>query len=131
MTPMATPSGQRCGVRRCSTTDVDVNTSIEEAWLFECGDGTRLSLALRYVCGAPAYGRRDFRIYSGARPRVLSHLSGRAWRRYHHEQATRARPHAVFGIRGDRAAALRLFDDSAQLISIAALPWTRREVWLD
>jgi hypothetical protein len=25
----------------------------------------------------------------------------------------------------------RLFDDSAQLISIAALPWTRREVWLD
>jgi hypothetical protein len=25
----------------------------------------------------------------------------------------------------------RLFDGSAQLISIAALPWTRREVWLD
>jgi hypothetical protein len=25
----------------------------------------------------------------------------------------------------------RLFDGGAQLISIAALPWTRREVWLD
>ncbi len=55
-------------VRRCSTTRADAMTSAEEAWSFEGRDGTRLSLALRYICGAPIYGRRDFRIYSGARP---------------------------------------------------------------
>jgi hypothetical protein len=118
-------------VRRCSTTDVDVNTSIEEAWLFECRDGTRLSLALRYVCGAPAYGRRDFRIYSGARPEFY-----RIYRVEHCEDIIMSKPLGL-----DRTQSLafeaigpqlsRLFDDSAQLISIAALPWTRREVWLD
>ena len=55
-------------VRRCSTTGADAITSVEEAWSFECRDGTSLSLALRYVCGVPVYGRRDFKIYSGARP---------------------------------------------------------------
>ena len=118
-------------VRRCSTTGVDAITSIEEAWAFECRDGTRLSLALRYVCGVPVYGRRDFRIYSGARPEFY-----RIYRVEHGEDIIMSKPLAI-----DRTQSLafeaigpqlsRLFDGGAQLISIAALPWTRREVWLD
>jgi hypothetical protein len=118
-------------VRRCSTTGPEAITSIEEAWSFECRDGTHLSLALRYVCGAPAYGRREFKIYSGARPEFY-----RIYRVEHGEDIIMSKPLGI-----DRTQSLafkaigpqlsRLFDGSAQLISIAALPWTRREVWLD
>jgi hypothetical protein len=118
-------------VRRCSTTGADAITSVEESWSFDCRDVTRLSLALRYVCGAPAYGRRDFKIYSGARPEFY-----RIYRVEHGEDIVMSKPLGI-----DRTQSLafeaigpqlsRLFDDSAQLISIAALPWTRREVWLD
>jgi hypothetical protein len=117
-------------VRRCSTTGADAITSIEEAWLFECRDGTCLSLALRYICGAPAYGRRNFKIYSGARPEFY-----RIYRVEHGEDIIMSKPLGI-----DRTQSLafkaigpqlsRLFDGSAQLISITALPWTRREVWL-
>ncbi len=118
-------------VRRCSTTGADGITSIEEAWSFEGREGTRLSLALRYVCGAPAYGRRDFKIYSGARPEFY-----RIYRVEHGEDIIMSKPLGIdrtqflaFDAIGPQLS--RLFDGSAQLISISALPWTRREVWLD
>jgi hypothetical protein len=118
-------------VRRCSTTGVDAVTSIEEAWSFEGRDGTRLTLALRYVSGAPVYGRRDFKIYSGARPEFY-----RIYRVEHGEDIIMSKPLGIDRTRSLAFEAIgpqlsQLFDGSAQVISIAALPWTRREVWLD
>ena len=82
------------------------------------------------LCGAPAYGRQDFKIYSGA-PEFY-----RIYRVEHGEDIIMSKPLGI-----DRTQSLafkaigpqlsRLFDGGAQLISIAALPWTRREVWLD
>jgi hypothetical protein len=118
-------------VRRCSTTGADAITAIEEAWSFECRDGTSLSLALRYVCGAPVYGRRDFKIYSGARPEFY-----RIYRVEHGEDIIMSKPLGIHRAQSLAFKAIgpqlsRLFDDSARLINITALPWTRREVWLD
>ena len=81
-------------------------------------------------CGVPAYGRHDFKIYSRARPEFY-HI----YRVEYGEDIIMSKPLGIdctqslaFEASGPQLS--RLFD-SAQFISIAALPWTRREVWLD
>jgi len=87
-------------------------------------------MALRYVCGTPVYGRRDFRIYSGSKPEFY-----RIYRVEHGEDLLMSRPPGIdrtqslaFKATGPRLS--RLFD-GAEFVSIAALPWTRRVVWVD
>lgn len=125
----ATPA--KAEIQRSSSSGVDATTTIEQSWSFEAADGSRLSLALRYVGGTATYGRRHFKIYSGARPEFY-----RIYRLEHAEDVVMSKPLGIdrtqsYAFRATGSMLSQVFDGSEELVSISALPWSRREIWLD
>lgn len=118
-------------VKRDSATSPDGVTTVDELWRFHSHDGDSIELALRFVRSVPIYGRRDFKIYSAVNPDFY-----RIYRLEHAEDVVMSKALNVdrrlaysFSATGPRLSPL--FDGTEELISVATLPWTRREVWLD
>ena len=116
--------------QRMFRTGADGAATVEEAWDAKSDAGDTLQLQLHYVRGVASTEKVDARIYSGAKPEF--------YRIYRYTQA-------VDVVRGAGAAPERvksftfkaagpnlapLFDGTEQLISIMALPYYSRQIFL-
>ncbi len=116
--------------QRAFRTGADGVATVEEAWDAKSDAGDAVQFQLHYVRGVAAAEKVDVRVYSGAKPEF--------YRIYRYTQAADM-------VRGAGAAAERvksftfkatgpklapLFDGTEQLISITALPYYSRQVFL-
>lgn len=116
--------------QRMFRTGADGIATVEEAWDAKSDAGDALQFQLHYVRGVAAAEKVDVRVYSGAKPEF--------YRIYRYTQAADV-------VRGAGAASERvksftfkaagpklapLFDGTEQLISITALPYYSRQVFL-
>jgi hypothetical protein len=116
--------------QRTFRTGADGVATVEEAWDAKADTGDAIQVQLQYARGVAAAEKIDARFYSGAKPDF--------YRLYRYTQAADV-------VRGAGAAAERLtwfnfkasgpklgplFDGTEQLISIVALPYYSRQVYL-
>lgn len=116
--------------QRTLRTGPDGVATTEEVWDAKGENGDAMQLQLQYVRGTPVRGKVDVRVYSGAKPEF--------YRIYRYTQATDV-------VRGEGVPAERvksftfkasgpklapLFDGSEQLVSITAVPYYSRQVFL-
>ncbi|WP_050425801.1 hypothetical protein [Bradyrhizobium tropiciagri] len=105
-------------------------TNVEEAWSFTTDGEDSLQVHVEYTRGALGRANVELPVYSGAKPDF--------YRIYRYEQAADVVRSTVTGI--DRAQRVSfkasgrqlapLFDGSEQLISITAIPWYSRQIFL-
>jgi hypothetical protein len=105
-------------------------TSVEESWSFTTDGGDSVQVQVQYTRGVPGRANVESLVYSGAKPDI--------YRIYRYEQATDVVRSTVTGT--DRAQKVSfkasgrqltpLFDGSEQLVSITAIPWYSRQIFL-
>jgi hypothetical protein len=105
-------------------------TSVEESWSFTTDGGDSVQVQVQYTRGVPGRANVESLVYSGAKPDF--------YRIYRYEQATDVVRSTVAGT--DRAQKVSfkasgrqltpLFDGSEQLVSITAIPWYSRQIFL-
>lgn len=120
----------RITVDRKVRMDLDGKTTVDESWELRADGGHSLDIHVQYVAGVPAISKVEQRVYSAAKPEFF--------RIYRFEQASevvRSVPAGVdrvsrvsFKAAGDKLGPL--FDGSQQLISVTAIPWYTRQVYL-
>jgi hypothetical protein len=111
-------------------TDPDGMSNVEESWEFKADDGGPLRLQLQYDRGTEVISKTEATPYSVVRPEF--------YRIYRIEQATDVVRSTVTGTDRTRKFLFKaaggklsqLFDGSEQLISVTALPWYSRRVFL-
>jgi hypothetical protein len=117
-------------VDRKLRTERDGKTTVEESWELRAEGGNFLQIQVHYAPGAATKGKVEARVYSALKPDFF--------RIYRFEQATDVVRSVPAGI--DRASFVglkasgdklgMLFDGSHQLISVTAIPWYSRQVYL-
>jgi hypothetical protein len=101
---------------------------VEESWDTKGDNGDAISLQLSYVRGTAERGKIDARVYSGAKPEF--------YRIYRYTQAVDVLRAAgtdrvkAFTFKASGQKLGTLFDGSEQLVSIVALPYYSRQVYL-
>lgn len=120
----------RIGVDRKVRMELDGKTSIEETWVLRADGGHSIDVVVNYVAGTPANSKVEQRVFSAAKPDFF--------RIYRFEQASevvRSVPTGVdrvsrvsFKATGDKLGPL--FDGSEQIVSVTAIPWYSRQVYL-
>jgi len=116
--------------QRTVRTSADGVATVEEAWDVKSDGGDAIQYQLHYVRGVAAAEKVDIRIYSGAKPEF--------YRIYRYTQAADVVRGA--GVAAERVKAFifkatgpklaPLFDGTEQLVSIVALPYYSRQVYL-
>lgn len=117
-------------VDRCSHTDADGKSIIDETWVIKADDGSALEIELQFARGVPARGRAEAKLYSAAKPEF--------YRIYRIEQAADVARSTSTGI--DRISKFSfnasgpklapVFDGSQQLISVTSVPFYSRSIYL-
>ena len=116
--------------QRSYRTGADGVATVEEAWDVKGDGGDAIQFQLHYARGVAAGEKVDVRIYSGAKPEF--------YRVYRYTQAVDvvrgagAAPERVksFTFKASGPKLAPLFDGTEQLISIQALPYYSRQVYL-
>jgi hypothetical protein len=116
-------------IERGIRTGVDGKPTIEESWQVSAGDN-RLEFRVQYVRAMPVRGTFETKVFSSAKPDF--------YRIYRIDQASEVVRSTETGT--DRAKTLdfkvsgpkfgALFDGSEQLVSVIAIPWYARQVYL-
>jgi hypothetical protein len=120
----------RVTIDRKLRTDLDGKSTAEESWELRADGGHSLEIHVQYAPGVGTRGKVEARIHSAAKPDFF--------RIYRFEQTSdlvRSVPTGVdrvsrvsFKATGDKLGTL--FDGSQQLISVTAIPWYSRQVYL-
>jgi hypothetical protein len=105
-------------------------TSVEESWSFTTDGGDSVHVQVQYTRGVPGRANVESLVYSGAKPNF--------YRIYRFEQATDVVRSTVTGTDRTQKVSFKasgpqltpLFDGSEQLISITAIPWYSRRIFL-
>jgi hypothetical protein len=116
--------------QRTFRTSADGVATVEEVWDAKSDGGDAIQYQLNYVRGVAAAEKIDVRIYSGAKPEF--------YRIYRYTQAADvvrgagATPERVksFTFKATGPKLAPLFDGTEQLVSIVALPYYSRQVYL-
>jgi hypothetical protein len=120
----------RVNVDRKTRTERDGKTMVEESWELRADGGHSIEIHVQYLAGATTKSKTEARIYSAAKPDFF--------RIYRFEQASEVLKSVPTGVdrlsrvsfkaAGDKLGLL--FDGSQQLISVTAIPWYSRQVYL-
>jgi len=120
----------RVTVDRKVRIDLDGKTTVDESWELRGDGGHALDIHVQYVAGVPANSKVEQRVFSAAKPDFF--------RIYRFEQASEVLKSVPTGVdrlsrvsfkaAGDKLGLL--FDGSQQLISVTAIPWYSRQVYL-
>ena len=104
-------------------------SNVQETWAFTGDDGGTVQIQLQYVRGLPARQKVDGNVYSAAKPDF--------YRIYRFEMAADVLrgPGAAdrlrnFSFKATGGKIGALFDGSEQLVSVTAVPWYSRQVFL-
>ncbi|MFQ3459572.1 hypothetical protein PMN64_40525 [Bradyrhizobium sp. UFLA01-814] len=105
-------------------------TNVEEAWSFTTDGGDSLQVQVQYTRSVPVRANLELSVYSGAKSDF--------YRIYRVEQATDVVRSTVTGLDRTQRVSFKasgrqlapLFDGSEQLISITAIPWYSRQIFL-
>ena len=116
--------------QRTFRTGADGVATVEEAWDAKSDGGDAMQYQLHYVRGVAGSEKIDVRVYSGAKPEF--------YRIYRYTQAADVVRGGAAGAERVKSFAFKasgpklgpLFDGSEQLISIVALPFYSRQVYL-
>src|SRR5438552_1794698 len=120
----------RVSVERKQRVDLDGKTTVEESWQLRADGGHSLEIHVQYTPAVATRGKVEARVHSALKPDFF--------RIYRFEMASdvvRSVPTGVdrvsrvsFKATGDKLGTL--FDGSQQLISVTAIPWYSRQVYL-
>ena len=120
----------RVSVDRKVRIDLDGKTTVEETWELRADGGHALDIHVQYVAGVPANSKVEQRVYSAVKPDFF-----RIYRFEMASEVVKSVPTGVdrvsrvsFKAAGDKLGTL--FDGSQQLISVTAIPWYSRLVYL-
>lgn len=116
--------------QRMFRTEVDGVATVEETWDAKSDAGDALQFRLHYVRGVATAEKVDVRVYSGAKPEFY-----RIYRYTQAEDVVRGAGVALERVKSFTFKAVGpklepLFDGTEQLISITALPYYSRQVFL-
>ncbi|MGY3133810.1 hypothetical protein ACVWZM_004492 [Bradyrhizobium sp. USDA 4501] len=120
----------KAALERKTHSDVAGMTNVEESWSFTTNGGDSVQVEVQYTRGVPERANFESFVYSGAKPDF--------YRVYRYEQAADVVRSTVTGTDRARKVSFKasgrqlapLFDGSEQLISITAIPWYSRRIFL-
>jgi hypothetical protein len=120
----------RVTIDRKLSMELDGKSTVEEAWQLRADGGHSLEIHVQYSPAVAIRGKVEARVHSAAKPDFF--------RIYRFEQASdvvRSVPAGVdrvsrVSVKGTGDKLGMLFDGSQQLISVTAIPWYSRQVYL-
>jgi hypothetical protein len=120
----------KADVQRTVHSDTAGNATAEESWSFVTDSGDAIQLQLQYTRGPPTRAKADALVYSSVKPDF--------YRIYRVEQAIDVVRSTATGIDHAKKVSFKasgrqlaaFFDGSEQLITITAIPWYSRQIFL-
>jgi hypothetical protein len=111
-------------VERAVRSDAEGSAHVSESWSFTSDDGGTVQVEFQYVRGLPAKEKVDGNVYSAAKPDF--------YRIYRFEMGAVGAPDRLprFSFKAAGGKLGPLFDGSEQLISVTAVPWYSRQIFL-